>query len=186
MKQLFPSLPMPASLQDVFKAFPSTIKPLLDYHDRLLRDDGALDVGTRELIAAYVSGLNACNFCMGAHQRYVQAFGLDPALVDALLTDIDTAPVDEGLKPLLHYVAALTQAPSRMTEAQAQAVYAAGWSEAALFEAIQICGLFNMMNRLVEGTGCDSVTLGPPADAAELAKRKSRRYADFGRDLGLE
>lgn len=186
MKRLFPSLPAPASLGDVFRRFPYTIAPLLDYHDRLLRDDGALYNGTRELIAAYVSGLNACDFCMGAHQRYVEAFGLDPSLVEAPLASVDTAPVGDALKPLLHYVDVLTRTPSRMTEAQAQAVYDAGWSEEALFEAVQICALFNMMNRMVEGTGVDSITLGEALNEEELALRRTRRYADFARDLPLE
>jgi hypothetical protein len=35
----------------------------------------------------------------------------------------------------------------------AQAVYDAGWSESALYEAVQVCALFNMMNRIIEGTG---------------------------------
>jgi hypothetical protein len=30
---------------------------------------------------------------------------------------------------------------------------AAGWAEQALHDAVAVCGLFNMMNRLVEGLG---------------------------------
>ncbi len=40
-----------------------------------------------------------------------------------------------------------------MTPADAEAVLKAGWSEDALFEAIEVAGVFNMMNRIVEGGG---------------------------------
>lgn len=187
MKRIFPSLPGDAHLGDVFARFPDTIAPLLDFHDRLLRGPGDLDIATRELIAAYVSGLNACRFCLGAHQIYARAFGVDPAVIDALLADPDTAPVDPALRPLLAYVRQLTEAPSRITEAQAQAVYDAGWSEEALFTAIQTCALFNLMNRIVEGAGLGGYGLEPGAVSDDdLQTRRSRSYSDWGREIGLD
>ena len=50
------------------------------------------------------------------------------ALFERLMDEIDTAPVDEKLKPILHYVRKLTLTPSRMVQADADAVYAAGWT----------------------------------------------------------
>ena len=40
-----------------------------------------------------------------------------------------------------------------MTQEDADAVFAAGWSEQALADAICVCAHFNMVNRLVEGLG---------------------------------
>ncbi len=186
MKRLFPSLPENAHLGDVFKMFPAHVRPLLEYHDLLLRGPSDLTVAERELIAAYVSGLNACAFCTGAHVLLARAFGVEPSVIDALLADPATAPVEENLRPLLAYVAKLTLSPSKMTEADAEAVYEAGWSEAALYDAIQTCALFNFMNRILEGTGITAYPLDPGAvDEAELEKRRSRSYLDFGRELGI-
>ncbi len=186
MKKLFPSLPANGGLTDVFQAFPDTIAPLLDYHDRLLRGDSPLSEGERELIAAFVSGLNACSFCFGAHAIYAKAFGLDPGLLDQLLEDFDAAPIEPRLKPILAYVAKLTKTPAMMTEDDAQAVYDAGWSERALFDAIQTCALFNFMNRIIEGTGVetypqsvDSVT------ETDLEIRRTRTYTQFGQSIGV-
>ena len=39
---LFPSLPENPHLADVYKAFPECVKPLLDYHDALLRGESPL------------------------------------------------------------------------------------------------------------------------------------------------
>lgn len=183
---LFPSLPDNPHLADVYRAFPNQLKPLLDYHDALLRGDSPLSVAERELIAAFVSGLNACNFCFGAHKLYARAFGVDEALLDALVTDIDSAPVDEKLKPILHYVAKLKDLPPRLTSKDADAVYAAGWSEHALFDAIQVAALFNYMNRIIEGTGVTfDYGSAPDPSEEEMQARRQRTYSDFGKSLGI-
>lgn len=169
---IFPSLPDNHQLPDVFRRFPATVAPLLAYHDRVLRDWSPLTVAERELIAAYVSGLNACTYCHGAHVVASRAFGIDPALFEGLMADVATSQVDEKLKPILAYVGKLTRTPAMMTTADADRVYAAGWDEQALFDAVGVCALFNMMNRIVEGTGIKANPL--EADEAEMEARVAR------------
>lgn len=186
MSHLFPSLPDPAGLGDVFRQYPTTVPPLLEYHDRLLRGDSPLSVAERELIAAYVSALNACQFCHGAHLLYARAFGISAEALDAMVTDLDAAPLEARQKPLLAYVAKLTREPASLRREDAEAVYAAGWSERALYDAVQVCALFNFMNRIVEGTGVSAYPLDlENASEADLAARRNRSYADFGRELGI-
>lgn len=187
MKRLFPSLPDSATLGTVFQTFPRTVPPLSDFHNRVMREDGVLPVGERELIAAYVSGLNACKFCFGAHQVHARAFGIDPSLIEALMEDPETAPVDPGLRPILAYVAKLTLNPTKMVEADARAVYEAGWSEEALYEAIVICAMFCMMNRILEGTGITEYYADPKTvDEESLDRLRSPTvYADFPKTLGI-
>ncbi len=160
-----PSLPPGAVLLDVFRARPEIYRALLDFHQALLRGPSPLSVADRELIAAYVSGLNACGYCHGVHQATARAFGVPEGTLTALLADVDSAPVAELMKPLLRYVAKLTLAPAQITPADAQAVLDAGWEEQALHDAVAVCGLFSLMNRLVDGLG---ITAGEDyfADAA--------------------
>ena len=47
----------------------------------------------------------------------------------------------------------LTLTPAKVRDTEIATVYAAGWDEQALHDAVSTCGLFNMMNRLVEGLG---------------------------------
>ncbi len=183
---LFPSLPETPHLADVYKAFPECVKPLLEYHDALLRGESPLTVAERELIAAFVSGLNACNFCFGGHKIYARAFGVEEAVIDGLVNDVDTAKVDEKLKPILKYVAKLKNMPPKLTSADAKAVYDAGWSERALFDAIQVAALFNYMNRIIEGTGVTFDYAANPLNDEEIAERRTRTYADFGKSIGIE
>jgi uncharacterized peroxidase-related enzyme len=147
------SLPEDGVLLDVFKAKPETARPLIAYHELVMRGPSPLSVGERELIAAYVSGVNSCGYCHGIHTKTAEAFGIAPGLLEAALADLDSSPVDDKLRPLLRYVGKLTAAPSKMVPADAEAVYAAGWDDTALYDAILVCALFNFMNRVVDGIG---------------------------------
>ena len=169
---IFPSLPSDPDLAAVFRRFPAYVAPLLEVHDRILRDPSPLTVAERELIAAYVSGLNACTYCHGAHRVAAEVFGIDPDVFDALMADPETAPVDPRLRPILAYVGKLTLSPARIGPADASAVWDAGWEEQALFDAISVSALFNFMNRLVEGTGItqDPLAAAPEAQAARRAR----------------
>jgi len=170
--RLFPSIEGEPSLDKVFSRFPHTICPLLEYHDRLLRDPSPLTVAERELIAAYASGVNSCTFCHGAHVVAARAFGIDPMLFEGLMTDLASSLVDNRLKPILAYVGKLTRTPSMMTAADAQTVYEAGWDEQALFDAVSVCALFNFMNRIVERSGIKTNPL--EADNAQIESRMKR------------
>ena len=150
------SLPQSATLLEVFRAYPATAKPLLDYHEVLLRGESSLTPAERELIAAYVSGLNACIYCHGIHTATAEAFGVEEGLLAELLQDVDSSSVDEKMKPILRYAQKLTLTPSRMTPADADAVYAVGWDDSALHDAVCVCALFNFMNRMVEGLGIEA------------------------------
>jgi uncharacterized peroxidase-related enzyme len=144
-------------LLHVLARFPRGLKPLFELHDAILRDESELSVGERETIAAIVSARNACQYCYGAHKDVAGRFGVDGELVEALMKDLDTAPVDDKFRVLLQYVGKLTTAPASLTQQDADAVYAAGWSPDALYDAVAVCALFNFMNRIVEGTGVKPV-----------------------------
>ncbi|MEL6194514.1 MAG: peroxidase-related enzyme [Bacteroidota bacterium] len=176
MNTKFSGLPDPPALGDVFTKFPHGTAPLLALHDVVLREDSPLTIGERELIAAYVSGLNACKYCFNAHVGIAKAYDMDEAVFEKLLEDVDAAPVDDKLKPILKYAKKLTLEPAKVTPSDAEKVYGAGWSERALYDAILVVALFNFMNRVVEGTGC------LPAGTKEY---RPFTYMDWGKSVGF-
>ena len=102
------------------------------------------------------------------------AFGVEPDLFNLLLSDIDLAPVEERVKPILRYARKLTLSPARMTEADAAAVYEAGWGDEAIYSTVLITELFNFYNRLVDGVGLAL----PESYVTEAAKRLSTQGYD--------
>jgi len=125
----------------------------MEFHQALLRGDSPFTVKERELMAAYVSGINACQYCYGAHASVAKLFGVPEDVIADLIQDENKANVEEKLKPVFAFLRKLTLTPTRMTQADADAVYAAGWDERALYDAVQVCCLYNFMNRFVEGLG---------------------------------
>lgn len=130
-------------------------EPYMEFVQRLMTYPAGPTQTEKEIIAAYTSLLNGCDFCHGAHKTVCMALGVDEGLFRKLIDDIDSAPVDERLKPVLEYVRKLTLTPSRMTDDDAIACYRAGWNEEDLTIAIAACASWNWFNRMVEGHGID-------------------------------
>lgn len=169
---LFPSLPDDATTKHVFTAHPEIHLHLTRASDAIMRSPSPLSPGERELIGTYVSALNACQYCYGGHRAAAELFGVAPGLIDGLVADLSTAPIDSKLRPIFAYVKKLSLTPARMSQGDADAVFAAGWDEEALHSALAVCCLFNFMNRLVEGHGI-------AADPAAFGSR-GRRHVEMG------
>jgi uncharacterized peroxidase-related enzyme len=171
---LLRSLPANATLADLRRIYAEPLERLRSYADALMRGPSRLAPGERELVAAYVSAVNSCRYCYGVHGEVARRFGVDEALLEGLVADLDAAPVDARLRPLLRYARKLTETPSRMTESDAAAVYDAGWDDESLFHAVAVCAYFNMMNRLVDGSGIVGTAEAYANAAAQLTARGYR------------
>ncbi len=146
-------LPKDGTMRQMFKRWPELARPITEFTEVLMRGPSPFSVVERELIATITSATNTCQFCYGSHKATAVAFGFDGDLIEQLVADVNTANVDEAMKPVLAYVKKLTLTPSKMTQADADAVFAAGWDEVAFHHAVSICGLFNYYNRILEGYG---------------------------------
>ena len=74
---------------------------------------------------------------------------------DAVVADWRTAPLRPELRAALAFIEVLTQRPEELTEADADAAYAAGVSRQALRDAATVSSLFNMITRLADALGWD-------------------------------
>ncbi len=149
----FKTLPDEGTVPDILKMNREAGVRLMEYTELVMRQPSPLSAADRELIAAYVSGLNACQYCFGVHSETAYAYGIEEGLFESLTDDVDGSPVDDKLKPILRYAGKMTREPAKLTEKDAQAVWDAGWDEQALHDAINVACLFNFMNRLLEGHG---------------------------------
>jgi len=176
------SLPEGTAVADLYRRDLDLYRPWIRMGERVLSGPSPLSAGERELIATFVSALNGCEYCVASHLPNLDAHGIDPAIVGALVADIDSAPVREPLKPLFRLCRRLTLAPARVAREDIDAVLAAGWDERALDSAIAVVCRFSYLNRLVQAYGLD-----PPdestarATAAELVRRGYDDYYGLGR-----
>ncbi len=66
---------------------------------------------------------------------------------------------------MLDYAVKLTRRPGEMTEADVEALRAAGWSDEDVMDIAEVTGLFNMSNRMASGLGW-----APNPEYAELGR----------------
>jgi uncharacterized peroxidase-related enzyme len=70
--------------------------------------------------------------------------------VEAVLGNWRTAPIGPKLRATLGFLEKLTLAPAAVRPADLVPLRAAGVSDAAIEDAIQVCVLFNIYNRLAD------------------------------------
>lgn len=168
----FSFLAADSSINDLLQRDNDRMIDLSRFTESVLHGPSPLTPGQRELIAAYVSGVNECEFCHRAHKAFTESHGMDISMFNDLMNDIESAAVDENLKPILRFVRKLTETPSKMTQADADAVFAAGWDEQALQDAILVASLFNFYNRYVEGHGLSPVPMDICRKVGSIIKEK--------------
>ncbi len=149
------SLPADAHVPHLFSRYPHIYKLYSMASLGIMRGPSPLSYAQRELIGAFVSALNGCRYCMGSHSKTAEMFGVDPALLEQLLEDVESAAIDDKLKPVFKYIQKLVKTPYKLIEKDAEAVYAAGWDEDALHSMVAVCCTFEFMNHLVMGLGID-------------------------------
>jgi uncharacterized peroxidase-related enzyme len=128
---------------------------------------GALSKLRKELIATAVSADNGCQHCTELHAGFLRAMGADEALVRALETAPDDAPLPAADRAIVDYALKLTRTPRAMTRADVEALAAHGLGEAEIFEVAFVTAYFNYTNRVAEGLGVEPES----ADAARAALR---------------
>jgi uncharacterized peroxidase-related enzyme len=149
---------------------PETAKPLNELAQVLLRGPHPLTPGERELIAAYVSGLNECTFCCSSHSATAAA-QLDAGmpLVEQVRADLDSAPISEKLRALLRIAGTVREDGRKVTPELVEAARVEGATDVEIHDTVLIAAAFSMYNRYVDGLG----TLAPedPDRYAETARR---------------
>jgi uncharacterized peroxidase-related enzyme len=114
-----------------------------------MRGPSAWSIGDRELMAAFVSKANECQFCVTAHSATSGLWYGDHAKVAAALDDLETAPMDEPLRATLRILGKLTREHS-IDPDDIRAALAEGVSPQQIEDALAVCLAFNITDRLAD------------------------------------
>jgi uncharacterized peroxidase-related enzyme len=114
-----------------------------------MRGPSAWSVGDRELMAAFVSKVNECQFCIQAHSATSRMWYGDDAKVAATLADLETAPIEEPLRATLRMLRKLTREHAVDAD-DMRSVLAAGVSREQIADALAVCLAFNITDRLAD------------------------------------
>jgi uncharacterized peroxidase-related enzyme len=137
---------------------PQAAYHLCELSHELMFEEAPISPALRELIAAYTSSLNRCDFCLNAHASVASHLYGDKELVSGVLHDLETSALVEKDKALLRFVRKLTLNSGAVAQSDIDALKDNGWDDTSIFYAIGACALFNFYNRFVSGNGVKLVS----------------------------
>lgn len=147
---------------------PQTAPALNNLAQVLLRGDSPLKEYERELIAAYVSHLNDCNFCFNSHAAATDALFGDTVLTADIKNVFKKEGVSDKMKALLKVAAKVQQSGRAVSADDIRQAKVEGASDKEIHDTVLIAAAFCMYNRYVDGLNTVSST--NKADYTETGK----------------
>ena len=172
--RLFSGQPVPDAAKLVFYRPDFYGTQAKKFTHEAMRGPSAWSVGDRELMAAYVSKVNGSAFCIGAHTATAAQAYQDGAKVQAVLANLESAPIQEPLRATLRMLGKLT-AEGDVSADDMRQVLSAGVSPQQIEDALAVCVAFNTTDRLADAFGFEVLSAeGFEAGAKYLLKRGYR------------
>jgi len=160
---------------------PETGKPLYELAEVLLRNESPLSPAERELIAAYVSSLNQCQFCTLSHAAAArELYESDGKIVDVTLKNINNASIGPKLNSLLQIAGKVQQNGKEVTKQDVEEARKHGACDRDIHDTVLIAATFCMFNRYVDG-----LSSWAPTDLQvyrEMGKRMAKHGYQFTKE----
>ena len=172
--RLFSRQPVPDAAKLVFYRPDFYGSRAKEFTHEAMRGPSAWSVADRELMAAYVSTVNESAFCVAAHSATARQACQDGPKVAAVLADLDSAPVEDGLRATLRMLGKLTR-EGKVDADDMRQVLSAGVTRQQVADALAVGAAFNTTGRLADAFGFAVLSPeGFEAGARYLLKRGYR------------
>ncbi len=99
----------------------------------------------------------------------------DDAVVAAVLADYRTAPIPEKLRAMLAFLEKLTLRPDEIGPDDVAPLRAAGLHDEEIADAIHVCALFNVINRVADSLGFEQADRNGYETGARMLLAKGYR-----------
>src|SRR5687768_8749437 len=139
--RLFSGYPIPDAARLVFYRPDFYGNPMKKFTHQAMRGPSSWSVGDRELMAAYISKLNNCTFCIGAHVAVATRAYSNKTKVEKSIANLETAPIDETLRATLRMLGKLTNEHS-IDPDDIRTLLASGVSPNQVEDALAVCFAF--------------------------------------------
>lgn len=93
--------------------------------------------------------------------------------MDAVLANYRTAPISDAEKALFAFIEKVNRNSPAIRADDTERVRQAGWTDEAIYDAINVCALFNFYNRWIDAAGVHEMS-------PEAHRLSGQRLAKFG------
>jgi len=143
-----------------FSSSPEMLRIVMQLGSTLVFSEGVLGRRMKEMIATYVSALNACPYCLDSHAASLRAQGGNDAQLNALATgDLGDDSIGAHERHLLEFVHKITVESHKVDAADILNLRASGWDERQIAESIHVAAMFACFNRVANAFGLPSQDL---------------------------
>jgi len=143
---------------NLFAFRPEVTSHLASFTEGVMRSPAPISSGLRELIAAYTSWTNDCQFCWRSHAAVAAEMLGSEELVRSVLNDLEGSQLPEREKALMRFAQKITKNLPEMKEEDVAQLRDLGWNDEAIYYTVLVVSLFNFYNRWITTSGVHPVS----------------------------
>ena len=144
-------------IPNVFLAFarrPAEWRAFFAYHDALmLKEEGSLTKGGREMIVTTTSAGNQCLYCVVAHGAILRIYEKKPLVADQVAVNYRKADISPRQRAMLDFAMKVCQSAQTIEDADFDALKAHGFDDEDAWDIAAITAFFGLSNRMANVTG---------------------------------
>jgi uncharacterized peroxidase-related enzyme len=128
---------------------PAEWRAFFAYHDALmLKEDGHLTKGDREMIVAATSAANNCLYCVVAHGAILRIYEKKPLVADQVAVNYLKADITPRQKAMLDFAMKVCQHSDQIQDQDFAALHAHGFDDEDIWDIAAITAFFGLSNRM--------------------------------------
>jgi uncharacterized peroxidase-related enzyme len=144
-------------IPNVFLAFarrPAEWRAFFAYHDALmLKEEGNLTKGDREMIVTATSAANQCLYCVVAHGAILRIYEKKPMVADQVAVNHRKADITPRQRAMLDFAMKVCLRSHEIEEADFSALHAHGLDDEDIWDIAAITAFFGLSNRMASFAG---------------------------------
>jgi len=134
---------------------PNALRYFLDLYVTLLFGKSGLARAEREMIATTVSARNGCEYCVTHHGEALAFYLKNDERLEDFKKGNPPQKLPSRLKVLMDYALRLTSEPSRISEADIEALRGNGISDSEILDLVLTTAYMNLVTRIANGLGVE-------------------------------
>jgi len=133
---------------------PAEWRAFFAYHDALmLKEEGSLTKGDREMIVTATSAVNKCLYCVVAHGALLRIYEKKPLVADQVAVNWRRADITPRQRAMLAFAMKVCERSHEIDDSDFAPLHAHGFDDEDIWDIAAITAFFGLSNRLASFSG---------------------------------
>ena len=133
---------------------PAEWRAFFAYHDALmLKEEGSLTKGEREMIVTATSAANQCLYCVVAHGAILRIYEKKPMVADQVAVNYRKADITPRQRAMLDFAMKVSQRSHEIEDRDFELLHAHGFDDEDIWDIAAITAFFDLSNRMASFSG---------------------------------